>query len=294
LLSIGVDNCQVIAAGLLYFFITQSFRQPFFRPATGSIFGFAGLINARLNRRAGAEFIKCMAALLLAAPAAIGQTNTASVAGTVADAKSQKPIPAAIVMAIRADAPPLSKTTRSGGDGAFKIDNLPAGRYSLCVQAPGDMWLDPCQWNGTPAGILLASGQAATGVSLRLAAASVLNVQVKDTLNVLKGKTKQGTQPHLAIGVWGPQGLYYPARAQGSQSATENPHPAGNSEIVYTWRLAIPRDIPLKLHVSSKDLRLGDGRGASLAGNAIQQTFQHATGDANPKSFAFTLLGLTP
>jgi hypothetical protein len=239
------------------------------------------------------RFAKHILVLLLAAGAAISQTDTASVAGTVVDAKTQKPIPAAIVMAIRADVPPLSKTTRTGGDGAFKIDNLPAGRYSLCVQTAGDTWLDPCQWNGTPSGIVLTAGQAATGVSLKLAAASVLNVQVKDSGKLLKQKRKDGRDPDLAIGVWGPRGLYYPARAAAAPS-TGTPQSAGTAEITYTYRLAIPRDTPLKLHVSSKDLRLGDALGSALAASGSQQTFQHATGDANPKSFVFTVLGLVP
>jgi hypothetical protein len=238
--------------------------------------------------------MKFLSLLLLAVPIAIGQPDTASIAGTVIDAKTQKPIPAAIVMAIRAEAPPLSKSTRSGGDGAFRIDSLPAGKYSLCVQVPGDGWLDPCQWNGTPSGILLASAQAATGVSLRLTAASVLTVQVKDSQNLLKQKTRQGGQPDLTIGVWGPRGLYYPARASGGPGIEGNPLPGSKPEMIHTYRLAVPRDTPLKLHVSSRDLKLGDGARAALAGNASQQTFQHATGDANPKSFVFTVLGLLP
>lgn len=235
-----------------------------------------------------------MVVFLLAAGAVTGQAGTASVAGMVVDAKTQKPIPAAIVMAIRADLPPLRKTTGTGGDGAFKIGDLPAGRYSLCVQAPGDTWLDPCQWNATPAGILLTAGQAATGVSLNLAAASVLNVEVRDAGKLLTHKKTDGRDPDLAIGVWGPGGLYYPALAVASPSHIGSPQSSGTPELAYTYRLAIPRDTPLKLHVSSKDLRLGDARGALLAGSTSQQTFQHTTGDANPKSFVFTVLGVVP
>ena len=77
-------------------------------------------------------------------------------------------------------------------------------------------------------------------------------------------------------------------------SSAGSPQPAGKAGTVYSWRLAIPRDTPLKLHVSSRELRLGDGAGAGLAGNASQPAFQHATGDANPKSFVFTVLGLLP
>ena len=57
--------------------------------------------------------------LSLAVPAAIGQTGTASIAGIVLDAKTQKPIPAALVMAAQRGAPLFTKNTKTGGDGAF-------------------------------------------------------------------------------------------------------------------------------------------------------------------------------
>ena len=62
--------------------------------------------------------MKCVVILLFAVSAAIGQTGTASIAGTVLDAKTQKPVPAALVIASRAGAPPSTKNTKSGGDGA--------------------------------------------------------------------------------------------------------------------------------------------------------------------------------
>lgn len=146
-------------------------------------------------------------------PAAFGQTETASIAGTVLDARTQKPVPAAFVLAIRCGAPPFSKTTKSGGDGAFQIQGLAAGAWSLCVQAPGNGYLDPCQWSGNPTTVTLGSGQAATGISLRITAGSVLNIQVKDAQRILSQKTRDGRRPHLMVGVWGPNGLYHPAHA---------------------------------------------------------------------------------
>jgi hypothetical protein len=51
-------------------------------------------------------------ALLAVGPALlVSQTETASVAGTVVDGKTQKPVPSAIVAAIRADVPALRKAT---------------------------------------------------------------------------------------------------------------------------------------------------------------------------------------
>ena len=85
--------------------------------------------------------MKCILIVLilsLAVPAAIGQTATAGMQGTVLDAKTQKPVSAAWVIANRVGAPPLAKHTKSGGDGAFQISGLTSGNYSICVQAEGD------------------------------------------------------------------------------------------------------------------------------------------------------------
>jgi len=227
----------------------------------------------------------------LAIPSAIGQIATASIQGTALDAKSGKPIPAALVIASRTGAPAFSKNTRSGGDGAFQIQGLATGTYSLCVQVPGDQYLDPCLWDANPSTVNLATIQNVTGISLKVTAASVLNVQIQDKQNLLTQSTKDARHPDLSIGVWGPRGLFYPAhRANGPAAAP----PFFGSPATYSYRLAVPRDITLQFHITSHDLKLGDAGGAALPANASQQAFQHATGDANPKSFAFTVLGLLP
>ena len=74
--------------------------------------------------------MKSISILLLAVPVAIGQTGTASIQGTVLDVKTQKPVPAALVIASRAGAPPFTRNTKSGADGAFRIQGLAAGNYS--------------------------------------------------------------------------------------------------------------------------------------------------------------------
>jgi hypothetical protein len=139
--------------------------------------------------------------------------------------------------------------------------------------------------------VTLVSGQVATAISLRLTGASVLSIQVQDTQKVMSQKTKDGRRPELTVGVWGPRCLYYPAHASGGPTAAASPQAAVNS---YSYQIAVPRDTALQFYIASKDLKLGDAVGATLAGNASQQPFQHATGDANPKSFAFTVLGLLP
>jgi hypothetical protein len=235
--------------------------------------------------------MKYILVLLLAIHAATAQTGTTgagSIAGTVLDAKTLKPVPAALVIASRAGAPPLTRNTKSGADGAFQIQGLIAGNYLICVQASGDQYLNPCEWNGTAAGVTLASAQAATGIKINLTPASVLNVQIKDAQKALSQLTKDGRVPDLSIGVWGPRGLYYPAHAASAPTGASGPQA---SVTTYGYRLAVPRDTALGFYIASHDLKLADANGAALPANASQQAFQHATGDANPKSFTFTVLG---
>ena len=227
--------------------------------------------------------MKYLAILSLAVSIAHSQTVMGGLAGTVVDGKTLTPIPGALVIARFVGTPPLAKNTKSGGDGAFQIQGLAAGRYLLCVQAPGGGYLDPCQWNGSPTNITVASGQTASGVLLKLTAASVVNIQVQDPLKALSQSTKDGHRPSLTIGVWGPKGLYYPALRSGASSAGG-----------YHYQLAVPHDTPLNFYIASHDLKLGDAGGMPLPANASQQAFQHITGDPNPKSFAFTVLGLLP
>jgi len=237
--------------------------------------------------------MKSILILLLALPAAFGQSGIASIAGTVLDAKTQKPIPGALVIANFQGMPPLAKNTKSGGAGEFQIQGLVAGKYALCVQSAGDSYLDPCGWGASPSTVTLTAGQAATGVSLKLTAASILTIQVQDPQKALSQKTKDGRRPDLTLGVWGPKGLYYPAHVSGA------PAPAGaaNSQSAvtsYGYQLAVPHDTALNFYIASHDLKLGDATGVALPANASSQAFQHATGDPNPKSFAFTVLGLLP
>jgi hypothetical protein len=199
------------------------------------------------------------------------------------------------VTASRAAAPPFAKNTKSGGDGAFQIQGLTAGNYLVCVQVTGDQYLDPCQWNGTPAAVTLTSTQAATGIKIALIPASVLNIQVLDAQKALSQLTKDGRHPDLSLGVWGPKEMYYPARAVNSPTGTVGLQAGPQASVTtYSYRLPVPRDTALNFYIASHDLKLGDANGVAFPANASQQAFQHATGDNNPKSFTFSVLGFLP
>ena len=127
------------------------------------------------------------------------------------------------------------------------------------MQAAGDQYLDPCQWSGNPTSVTLVSGQNVTGISLKLTAASVLNIQVQDPQKTLSQTTRDGRRPDLTLGVWGPRGLYYPAHASGSTTAAASLPSAVNS---YSYHLAVPLDTALNFYIASHDLKLGDSEGS--------------------------------
>lgn len=222
---------------------------------------------------------KC-ALFILVLQAAAGQTGTGSIQGVVLDRQTQKPVPTAIVTALRAGFPPFSKNTKSGGAGEFRLQELTPGNYSLCVQTAGDRYLNSCDWNGTAVAVSLTAGQAVPGVALRLTPASVLVVEVRDPQNAMRQRTGETRRPGLLVGVWGGRGLFYPAHDTATGSA--------NGRI---YSLAVPRDTALDLHIASDDLRLGDSAGLALAAGAERQSFRHNTGDLRPRSFVFTVLG---
>lgn len=219
----------------------------------------------------------------------VARGETARITGTILDAKTGKPMPAANVMAVREGLPPVAKNTRSGGDGAFEIEGLPAGDYSLCVQVRGSAYLDPCQREGR-SGVTLKTGQTAAAIAVRLQTGAVVSIGVEDPGKLMEQRSKNGRQPEFTTGVWGPKGLYYPARLVSSPGGMAG-MPGMNE---YRYEVIVPRDTALTLHVSSKDLRLGDANGMALPANASREAFEHRSAEANSKSFRFTVIGLLP
>jgi hypothetical protein len=144
--------------------------------------------------------LRLVAALALLSSAAVAQTGTGSIQGTVIDATSNKPVTGALVTTIRSGLPPISQTTKSTSNGVFQLQNLPAGTYSLCVQIAGGGYLNPCDWgnsalpaaggNSAPT-VALAAGQNSSGNVLKVQPGSVVQVRLQDTGQFLS--QKQGT-----------------------------------------------------------------------------------------------------
>ena len=235
-----------------------------------------------------AIWILTFAASILGAQTA---QTTAVITGKLLDAKTAKPVPAAWVIANRKTAPPLSKHTKSGGDGSFQIQGLTAGAYSLCVQTPSEQYLDPCGLGGSPAAVTVATGQTVNAGSVHVSPASLLVVHVQDAAGLLTQLTSAGRHPDLALGVRGPNGMFYPAHPQGGKLVAASV--AGQTKS-YTYQVAVPFDTAMSVSIASRDLTLGDANGMPLAAAASAQAFQHVTGAASFQSFTFSVVGLKP
>ena len=222
--------------------------------------------------------------ILTSSLALMAQTGTGGIQGTVTDASNNKPIAGAFVIAIRSGLPPLSQTAQTGADGSYQLQGLAAGAYSLCVQAPGDGYLDPCQFGGAAQQITLTAGQQSVGNVTKLKPASILKIRLNDATGLLTQYTKDGHEKDLLIGVFGsgPQRVFYPA------------HLVARDKTGSDYHVAVPLDTPMTFSIASNSLKLAETTGTALPNNASQQAFQHATGDPNPASFVFAVTGVNP
>jgi hypothetical protein len=219
----------------------------------------------------------------------VTSTGAGTIAGAVNDGNTHAGLSGIAVTAVRSGLPPFSQTITSGSNGAFQLQGLPTGTYTLCAQAPAGGYLNPCGNGAVPLQVNLTAGQISGGNVVNMRPGSVLNVRVQDpqqlvtpTINPTSGSPKP---PDLLVGVWGPGSpgsQFYPAWISATDSAGID------------YQVTIPLDTKLALHISSKHFKLANAGGSALNGNFDQVNFQHATGDANPKSFTYSVAGVLP
>jgi hypothetical protein len=220
--------------------------------------------------------------LILASAAAytVAAQSAASIQGSVVN-DSKKAVAGAFVSATRTSIPPLRISAKTGGDGSFTITPLPGGTYTLCVEVPGDGYLNSCDWGAPGNTVTVSTGQASTGNTLNVVSGSVLVVRVDDALQLIDKPIATGVLPHLAIGVSGGAGkMFYPA------------HRATKDSTGSTYQVTVPLNAALALSVHSRNLQLADSGNNALPGNASVSPFQNNSGDASQKSFRFAVTGV--
>lgn len=222
---------------------------------------------------------------------------TASVHGTVTDGQNL-PISGASVTITRTfktkeTVTPYSRSVNTASDGSFLAQRLPAGSYSYCAQVPGDGYLNGCHWGMPMPSITVTAGQNLK-TAIRVDKGSILKVRILDPGNVALQQSHDRKNPPILMGVWDAHGRFLTVHSTGRDAAGFN------------YQLTVPLDTPLSFHIVASKVTLADGAGtplsalpassqavATAAASASQATFQHNSGDPNPKSFQFTITGVS-
>jgi hypothetical protein len=223
-----------------------------------------------------------LALLVLSVAPLMGQNPSkgGNIQGTVFG-ETGGPVVGALVTASRA-APAFSQTARSGPGGAFDLDGLPAGAYTLCVQVPGAGHLDPCRWSATPTTVTLSAGQISAGNRLVLKRASVLQVRIQDPDQYLSPRSAFVDPPQLLLGVLTPVGATSPAILSSTDRSGR------------TYEIAVAFDTPLTVAVSGKHVRITDTQGAAIQNSSASLNFMHTSSAAAIQpSFTFVVAGRT-
>jgi hypothetical protein len=140
----------------------------------------------------------------------------------------------------------------SGADGAFEIDGLPAGTFSLCAEKQGSRLLNPCIW-GNPVGVTLAADATASGASVKVQNGVAIIVRVADPQGVLAANP---AKDDILIGMGHNKSPFLPARVI-KKDATGR-----------TQMLVVPPGLSFNLSVRSAAFSLEDGQGNALGASA--------------------------
>jgi hypothetical protein len=225
--------------------------------------------------------------LLIGAVVACGQT-TGGIQGTVVAASGGAAIHGATVIAQRISPAPIVRTqsVKSATDGSFTINSVLPGQYVFCVIENSGNYLSPCEWlDQHPTTVTVAAGAAAGPVTVKVAAASTLQVRLNDpsavAAAVLPGKK---APPLLLIAVHGTAGSFHPAFVMSRD-------PLGT-----TYGVKIPFDTMLQFHLQGPQLAIVDSSQTAVPSSGYKQAFQHSSGKtaAQQTSFTFHVTGTQP
>jgi len=152
----------------------------------------------------------------------------------------------------------ISASAAIAADGSFKLPPLVNGGYQICVQAPGSVWLNSCEWlpNDSPT-VVLSSQQASASVNIVLKRGALVSVQLNDPGHLLQPGLVAGA--HFVLGV-GTDSHYFRTAQVVAESASAR-----------TYQLLIPFDRSINIAVARSLLQLQAASGAILsnAGSSI-------------------------
>jgi hypothetical protein len=149
--------------------------------------------------------------------------------------------------------------------GRHSLQNVPAGAYLVCVDAPDLPILDPCKWDTPP--LLEVTGNRTTNLDFTVWRGVFLRVRVNDPIRLLPSSESSPLAPaHLIVGVFFGTGASLAAQRVGADAGGQD------------YRMAIPAGVPLDLWVVSGFVSLADQNGAALKSTGTRIPFEAVPG----------------
>jgi hypothetical protein len=157
---------------------------------------------------------------------------------------------------------------------SYRIDNLPAGNYILCVKVLTGGYLDPCQWSGSPSLRLPVGVTSATKDILVQRGASVV-VHVSDLAKKIRSGVQPGSPVNLIVGIY---------RGTEFIAATSTASVFGRD-----FSPSVPLNNQLQLWIHSRDLTIGTATGQNIdVANGYKTPLPLLSG-AQPVEFTFVV-----
>lgn len=198
--------------------------------------------------------------LLRCAAQQIGVADTGVITGTLAG-DDGTPIAGADVTLQSTDAPApivrrsrtMQRSVRTGEGGLFRFDQLNVGAYRLCAQAPGTLWLDPCEWKFTVPTVPITERLRQPEVKIVLKKGAAVPIRIDDAGQHLERNEGKNIGAHLLMGITTRSATFQVAR-QISKDSTSR-----------VYQVVVPFDTTVNAVISSSRFKLTDTTGLALS-----------------------------
>lgn len=143
-------------------------------------------------------------------------------------------------------------TAVTGAGGTFQFRGLNDGQYSLCAQAPGSTWLNPCEWGSQAVRVVMSPAQPLATVTMVMKKGAAVSIRLEDPGQLLAQHDGKTPGADVLIGVGNDGSAFLPARVVSRG-------PNGKD-----LQVVIPFNSPVRLVVQSSFFQLADESGVPL------------------------------